>query len=216
VSFLFDLHVHSQISACSTLPIRDILKRSRSLGLHGVCITDHNSLQARNHVREGIQDDGLCVVIGQECSTQEGHFLVFGAAKKLPSFMPARDMLRMVQDMGAVAVAAHPFRVMQEIDERLAEAGLIEYAEGINGGNTSQENAMAKAWQQKYQVHLTGGSDAHHLSDLGRAVTRFFEPIHSVDELIKALNSKRFEPCYNPFSGSYRHWLEALRLLSWR
>ena len=169
-------------------------------------------MQAGNHVREGIQDDGLCVLIGQECSTLDGHFLVFGAVRKLPSFMPAVDVLRMVQDMGAVAVAAHPFRAMQEIDERLAEAGLIEYAEGINGGNTSRENALAKAWQDKYQIPLTGGSDAHHLSDLGRAVTRFFEPIHSGEDLIKAFKSKRFEPCYNPFSGSYRHWLEALRL----
>jgi len=213
VSFFFDLHVHSMISPCSVLAIEDILSQGRSLGLDGVCITDHNTAEAGNYFLEGMQDDGLCIIIGQEYSTPEGHFLIFGPFDGLPPFLPAWELLAHVQKTGGVAIASHPFRAMQKVDEELAAAGLIQFAEGINGRNSGRENALAQTWKEKYQVHLTGGSDAHSLEELGRVGTRFSQPVRSREDLITALLSKNFEPSFNPCYGKFRHWLKSLRLI---
>jgi predicted metal-dependent phosphoesterase TrpH len=60
----FDMHVHSSISPCSQLDLDEILRHARSIGLDGVCITDHDTMEARYLLNEGIQKDGLCVIVG--------------------------------------------------------------------------------------------------------------------------------------------------------
>lgn len=174
------------------------------MGLYGICITDHDSMEARKYIREGIQEDGLCVIIGQEYSTPQGHFLLFGPLEDLPHYLSAGEMLRRVRDMGGVAIASHPFRKLQSVDEKLVSSGLVQYAEGINARNSNKENSLAQNWQEKYQVTLTGGSDAHALDELGLAATRFLEPVTSREELVQALQEKKFEPCYNPYYKNSR------------
>ena len=79
----FDIHLHSNYSACSDLSLQEILNESRSRGLHGVCITYHHCMRAEYEITEGIREDGLCIIIGQEYSTPQGDFLLFGPYENL-------------------------------------------------------------------------------------------------------------------------------------
>ena len=207
--FLFDLHVHSRISPCSILSLKDILAKARLLNLDGVCVTDHNSTEARHQVREGIQDDGLCVIIGQEYSSLDGHFLIFGPQEEFEPYLPAPEISSRVNRLGGVIIASHPYREMQKVDEKLASAGIISFAEGLNGRNSDLENALAQSWQEKHGVSLTGGSDAHCLEELGRVGTLFHEPVRNREDLVQALKNRNFIPARNPYYKKVIHWLES-------
>lgn len=192
LAMLIDLHVHSSISPCSCLGMADILSHARGLGLDGVCITDHDCMDARFDVTEGLQSDGLLVLIGMEYATAQGDFLIFGPFESLRPGLPAMEMLQLVHKAGGAAVAAHPCRSLRPADATLAANGLLAAVERVNGRNTTKENERAGEWEMRsiqHKLHSTAGSDAHTLSELGRAPTRFHTHVRSRTDLINALNS---------------------------
>lgn len=184
---LFDLHVHTTFSPCSGLSLEEILGKARSIGLDGVCLTDHESMAAGGLVREGPQDDGLCVIIGQEYATRQGDFLLFGPYESLPQGLEARHLLLYVQATGGVAVAAHPCRLERPVDGSILRSGLCRVLERQNGRNTLLENKQATRCMQSPAMSSVGGSDAHSLEELGRVAVRFDQAVHSREDLIRLL-----------------------------
>lgn len=195
----FDLHVHTSISPCSRLSLPDILATAKERELDGVCITDHDTMEVRLHLREGIQENGLCVLFGMEYATSQGDFLLFGPFEGLRPGLAAPTLLRHVAESGGVAVAAHPFRRNRPTAECLVNQRLCGIVEGINGRNHPHENDAVNSWGLRYGVKKIGGSDAHSLNELGRVTTRFFAPITNRVELIHALKSGHFLPEINEF-----------------
>lgn len=185
---VFDLHVHSIISPCSTLSLEDILHHSQAKGLNGVCITDHNSMEARQWITEGMQSNGLCVIIGQEYSTPQGDFLLFGPYEDLVPGMSGMEVLSYVQKTGGAAVAAHPFREMRPLQEKIINSRMCHIIEQVNGRNTFEENRQTQIWLENYPLFSVKGSDAHSLEELGVVSFNFDFPILSRNDLIQALN----------------------------
>ena len=184
----FDMHVHTELSPCSNLAVRDLLAQARNRGLDGVCITDHNTMEVRRVIREGIQADGLVVIIGMEYDTPEGDFLVFGPLEDLRPGLGAQALLKTVNHRGGAVVAAHPFRAGRLTAGHLLSSGLVGIIEAINGRNKAAENARAFALARQQALTLCGGSDAHDLEELGGVATRFDVPIYSRANLVQALN----------------------------
>jgi predicted metal-dependent phosphoesterase TrpH len=185
---ILDMHVHTTYSSCSRLTLAEVLENARMRGLDGVCVTDHNTIAGRNEAREGIQQDGLCLLFGMEYDTPQGDFLVFGSFDNLEPGMEARELLRFVNSHEGAAIAAHPFRADRRVDLSLfEEEGLCRIVEGINGRNTDEENLQVKKLAQDYGLVQCGGSDAHQLSELGKTATRFQMPVTSKGDLVKAL-----------------------------
>jgi predicted metal-dependent phosphoesterase TrpH len=185
---LFDLHVHTALSPCSNMNIDDIVVRARQRGLDGICITDHNTMDIRHAIAEGIQENGLCVLFGMEYSTPQGDFLIFGQFEDLASDLDGDLLLSTVRNRGGAAVAAHPFRKARPTDERLVRSSLCCGVERINGRNTFSENSAVERWIRRYRLTQCGGSDAHTLDELGTFATRFFMPVRSRADLIQALD----------------------------
>ncbi len=138
----FDLHVHTNISSCSKLELGDILRYARAFGLDGVCITDHQTMEIRHHLREGIQEDGLCVIFGMEYSTQDGDFLIFGPVEDISPTLSAEEMLALVDKCGGLAIAAHPFRSNRPVREHIIRQGRCLAIESINGRNTALKTSV--------------------------------------------------------------------------
>ena len=195
---LFDIHVHSNYSACSDLSVQDILSLSRSRGLDGVCITDHHCMRAEEKIAAAIQEDGLCVIIGQEYSTPQGDFLLFGPYENLPQGLGAVQLLKHVRSSKGCAISAHPFRCERPTKEDIINSGLCNAIEGVNNRNTWSENYQTIGWLQDYPLVSLGGSDAHSLEELGKVATWFNMPIRSRSDLINAINSGQTVccPCY--------------------
>lgn len=201
-SMLFDLHVHSHHSSCSRLHPQDILNHARDRGLDGVCITDHHNMTVRREVREGIQENGLCLILGMEYATPEGDFLLFGPFDDIPAGLAAGPLLKHVGDSGGAVVAAHPFRPGRQTDKSLIKKGKCRIVEGVNGRNTLSQNRRTGKWRSEYGVRLVGGSDAHCLEELGSVATRLTIPITTKEEFIEALRNGSFQEIRpDPFTG---------------
>ena len=186
---LFDLHVHSNISVCSNLSLDEILSQAQSKGLDGVCITDHNTMAAGQVISEGMQTNGLCVLIGQEYSTSQGDFLLFGPYEDLAPGLSATQILDHVQATGGAAIAAHPFRELRPVQEQIIQSGLCRIIEQENGRNTQKENSRTRDWLKRYSLTPVAGSDAHTLNELGQCPVDFNLPVLSRKDLIRVLNS---------------------------
>ncbi len=188
----FDMHVHTTLSPCSQLGLSELLKTACDKGLDGVCVTDHDTMSLRRTVTEGRQDNGLCLIIGMEYTTSEGDFLLFGPFQDLRPGLAASRLLRLVDERGGAAIAAHPFRRGRKTREYLVRDGLCDIVEGINGRNRQEENRQTAIWHDHYAVGLIGGSDAHSAAELGRSTTTFHMPIQSSADMVKALKSGEF------------------------
>jgi hypothetical protein len=193
---LFDLHVHSNISPCSNLPLQDIVCHAQGKGLDGVCITDHDTMAARQLIAEGVQKNGLVVIIGQEYTTRQGDFLLFGPYEDLPLGLSAKKVLSHVRTTGGAAIGAHPFRNGRSVDRDLIRSGLCPIIEQENGRNSVWENTQTKTWLRRYPLIPVAGSDAHSLEELGRYPVCFRSPIQSRWDLISALNSGQGIPVH--------------------
>jgi len=191
---LFDIHVHTNISPCSDLCIADVLKQARACGLDGVCITDHQTMEIRKHLREGLQDNGLCVIFGIEYTTDHGDFLLFGPFENISLDLSAIELLNQVRQAGGVAIAAHPFRSNRPVSEHLVREGFCRVVESVNGRNTPIENLQAEKWRKELSLTCCGGSDAHSLDELGTVGTRFSIPVRSRNDLIFAFKNGLCHP----------------------
>lgn len=189
---IFDLHVHTTFSACSSISAEKLVGQAKTKGLDGVCITDHDTMAVKNHLEEGLQKNGLCVIFGMEYTTSQGDFLVFGPFEGLPLGMPARRLLDIVDREGGVAVAAHPFRCIRKTEQELLSAGYCRILEGINGRNLTTENSAALHLAEQHNIHIVNGSDAHSLPEIGQAPTHLHRTIHSRTDFIACLKEKAF------------------------
>ncbi len=185
----FDLHIHSNISACSNLALNEIVTKAGERNLDGVCITDHQSMAARKYLCEGVQSNGVCVLIGMEYATSDGDFLLFGPFENIVPGLSARQLLETVRLNGGAAIAAHPFRADRPVQEYVIRENLCQVVESINGRNTTSENAKMDAWRGHFFFSECSGSDAHSPEEVGRFTTEFDLPIRTRDDLIFALKN---------------------------
>lgn len=191
---IFDLHVHTTHSPCSALRLDEILREARSRGLDGIALTDHNCMDIRHEISEGVQENGVCLLVGMEYDTPDGDFLLFGPFEDLKPGLSADDLLQLVQNRQGVAIAAHPCREGRSLNPDILERSACLIIEGINGRNSDAENRGVDQLNRKYPLFLCGGSDAHSPEELGLAATCFEENITCRRELIAALQTGRYRP----------------------
>jgi hypothetical protein len=176
------------------LSLDDIVHQAQEKGLDGVCITDHDTMAAEQVIVEGEQDNGLVIIIGQEYTTRQGDFLLFGPYEHLPPGLSAEKVLNHVQATGGAVIGAHPFRTGRGVDRDLIRSGLCPTIEQQNGRNTALENAQTRTWLARYPLIPVAGSDAHSLEELGRFPIQFPGLIHTRMDLVSALNSGQVIP----------------------
>jgi len=194
---IFDLHVHTIHSPCSNLRLDEILREARNRGLDGIAITDHNSMDIRHKIVEGVQENVVCLLVGMEYDTPDGDFLLFGPFEDLKPGLSARDLLRLVEDGQGVAIAAHPCREGRSLSADTLALSACRIIEGLNGRNSDAENRRVEQLTKRYPLFQCGGSDAHSLNELGRTATSFEDRITSRNDLITALKSGRYHPVKN-------------------
>lgn len=187
-----DLHVHSRYSVDSRLSVEQAAERAAYEGLRGFALTDHNTVAGHRALQrlKGLYRDSLFVP-GVEVSTREGHLLVYGVEELPPVGRPLAEVLDWVRAHSAVAVLAHPLRWIHGVGARRAEAAAVPAVESRNGRNSELANVRAELLAARRRLGSTGGSDAHELSNVGRAFTEFPEPVENVEDLLELLRRGR-------------------------
>lgn len=207
---LIDLHTHSYPhSDDSFMSVDELIEGSKSLGLDGICLTDHDAFWTDEEIRDLSSKHDFLVMPGCEINTESGHVLVYGLSKyefgmHRPEFLKAS-----VVQAGGTMIAAHPYRrrfieepaekpgVREEMLERAKGDEFFQMCQGIealNGRGLAIQNEFSLDLGGRLSASLTAGSDAHKVEQIGTVATEFQNPISCLQDLIKELQGGRYQP----------------------
>lgn len=169
------IHIHSEYSSDSNLPIASIIEESRKLGYEAIAITDHNTV-AGSMAAQKMRPENLRVIIGAEFSTEKGHILALFIDDTIEKSCRMRDdgfgmaydfdeLFIKVREQDGLLFLAHPLQ-----SEAPRDPSFIAQLDGyelINGRiNSSHRNKKAKQLSRSLEAAFpnkarVGGSDAH-------------------------------------------------------
>lgn len=207
---LIDLHIHTNVGSYdSNLDPVTLIQKAKAIGLDGVCVTEHDRGWDFHLAQKLALEHNFLFLRGMEVSTDLGHILVYGLNEYVPGILYAENLRRIVDEIGGVMIAAHPFRrafrpaanmpigtppptLTVEEACKLPLLQLVDAIEVLNGGTGERENAMALAVGERLGLRGTGGSDAHSEMGLGCYITEFEYEIKTEEDLIRELKSGRY------------------------
>ncbi len=191
MTVLYDLHMHSKHSFDSTLDVAGMLARAKKVGLDGVAITDHDSIEGAREAL-ALAPQGLVIIPGVEFSTDQGHILAYFITEVPPE--PIQDAIALVAWVHArdgIAVLAHPFAHGQMSISK----DLVKALDGLEGYNARYPGSHVagmeygereiRALAEEHGKFLTAGSDAHAYGDIGKG--RLVIPATSAEEAREAV-----------------------------
>lgn len=168
-----DLHMHTDHSHdCLSRPA-DVVRRAREVGLDRIAITDHDEITGAWEAKEL---DPELVIVGEEVGTAEGHDLVgLFLSRHIPPGGSFREVADEIRAQGGVVYLPHPFDAYRGATEEFL-AGVEDCVDAVEGLNARlhdpRRNMRARDWARERSLPLGAGSDAHLLSEIGRARVR--------------------------------------------
>lgn len=204
-----DMHVHSQLSDDAGATVEGYLKwiqvcRRKGYRIDGMVLTEHRGYTLDADYSALVQAYGVLILRGSEIETDLGHVLVYGVTPALlEAFdfsnvaLPAREVVQAVRELGGAAVAAHAGRPkigLYDYHQQGVDLDGFQIIEQLNGGSNEQENQRAARLAAERGLFCVGGSDAHYVSAIGRCLTEFRNPIHSIEELVAELYRGEYRP----------------------
>ncbi|AFM25810.1 CehA/McbA family metallohydrolase [Desulfomonile tiedjei] len=190
-----DLHCHSKYSHDNNLEPEKLIGRAISLGLDGVCFTEHHSYENSRPISRMKIPDGFLVFRGVEVSTDEGHLLVYGVTDdswnrwSRNNFLKMEEVMKSVHGLGGICVPAHPFRGWESLGERIFSIPGFDALETHNGGNRLNQNLLAAEASSKLGLPSIGGSDCHYIHQVGRSYTVFQNRVPSLELLVAEIKA---------------------------
>lgn len=168
---LVDFHVHTMASEDSLAAPAQLIDAARRRGLDRIVITDHNTIAGA--LTAQALDPGL-VIVGEEIMTTRGEILAAFVTQEIPPGLSPQETIRRLREQGAFVSVSHPFDRMRsggwELSDLLEIAPLVDALEIFNARCIWPEfNRQAQAFAQQHHLSGTAGSDAHALSEVGRA-----------------------------------------------
>ena len=189
MSYLFDIHIHTQESSgCGETAAADVVRHYKECGYDGLCITDHmnkhNAFQFADtyagqaqaflrgyHAAKQAAGDDLKIILGMEIRFTDCNnvYLVFGFdedfifTRDLTDFGNLREFRPFADENGLIVIQAHPFRKSMKI----IEPELLDGMEVYNGhGGHDSRNDIAYRWAEKFGLRMTSASDFHYNSGM--------------------------------------------------
>ena len=207
---MIDLHTHSYPhSDDSFMSVNELIDGSKSLGLDGICLTDHDIFWTYDEVRQLSAKHDFLVFQGCEINTESGHALVFGLDKYEFGMHRAEFLQASVKKAGGVMIAAHPYRrrfieepagrpgVRNEMLEKASQDIFFQMCQGIevlNGRGLTIQNEFSQELGGILRTNMTAGSDAHKVEQIGTVATEFQRPVSCLQDLIQELRGGNYQP----------------------
>ncbi|MGD0171048.1 MAG: PHP domain-containing protein [Halobacteriota archaeon] len=190
----FDLHIHSHFSPDSNSSVEAILKQALEVGLDGLAITDHNSVQSFFDAVRLTEDLGLNLIIvpGAEISTTEGHLITLGNHTLVPPGLSASETSKRAHDGYGIVVAPHPFELFRNGIRNLRNKR-IDAVEAFNSRDLlGVSNYLATRSAAKLNLGVTGGSDSHYVETVGFGYTEVDAASGvTVQDILRAIQAGR-------------------------
>ena len=204
---IIDLHFHTQnYSSCSHIPLEDGIKRAVSVGLDGICITEHDVFHNYPNIIEMERKYKIRIFSGVEILTQQGDIICFGLDQIPEKTICAEKLVTLLVKSGGATIAAHPFRKNNRgIKNLISMLPGLTAVEAWNGNTSNINNLHAYEVAKRYGIPVTGASDSHQIDRIGCYATKFFASFSSQSDFIKALRSGNYKPVrYNEETKLYQ------------
>ena len=159
----FDCHIHSRYSHDSLMRPGRILKKAKKVGLTGVAITDHDTIQGSIEARRLEKEIGVTVISGVEILTDSGDIIGFLVNEEIRS-RGWDEVVDEIRGQGGVVVLPHPYRSHQNVFEHAKAVDLIEI---WNARCTVEQNEKALQLAGRLRKPGIYGSDAHTYAEIG-------------------------------------------------
>ncbi|MDR2698699.1 MAG: CehA/McbA family metallohydrolase [Candidatus Methanoplasma sp.] len=198
-----DLHIHSNFSSDGKSAPDEIIEAAVSAGLGCISITDHNSFEAYDLVK----DNGKVIVIpGIEVSSKEGHILAYGIDRDIPRGMSVDETIAAIHAAGGVAFAAHPYRWWSGLGESNTVENDFDGIEAMNARSTASSNRRSEALAARIGKPVSAGSDAHTPDHIGDGIVELPDGIATWQDALDAIMKGKAKP-----SSSSRRAASTLR-----
>ncbi|QZP37091.1 PHP-associated domain-containing protein [Halobaculum magnesiiphilum] len=168
-----DFQTHTNRSPeCGWMAPETLVRRAESVGLDGVAITDHNTMDGVGPARRAASDQFL-VISAEEVDTPDGQIIGLFLEEPIEPWQSPRTVIQEIHDQGGLALAPHPFDAMRSGLSSLSEyTDVLDAVETINSRCVRPAyNRRALEFAQQYEIPKTGGSDSHFAHEIGTAYT---------------------------------------------
>lgn len=192
---LLDTHLHTkEYSLDSFLPVRLAVERAKEMGLSGLCVTDHDSIEICSEVESLRNECSFPIFVGVEVLTTSGDFIVFGLdhAPQLPTI---EELIQMVKECDGAIIAAHPYRNNgRGAGDLIKTLNGLDGVECFNGSTEHKANLDALYAAKKRGIACLGASDSHWVEKVGKFATKFYDDAHDERDLIRLIRAGACEP----------------------
>lgn len=180
-----DLHIHTHYSDGDQL--ERVLEFAAAARLDAIAITDHDVIGGALEARRLVHERRLpfAVIPGVEVSSRDGHIGALFVTKVIEPDLSAADTVAAIHAAGGLAVAHHPFappllekllRVKLGCGELVhtVDFDAIECTNAVPGyGRKYNIEAYEALARRKVRIGMTGSSDAHNASLIGKGTTYY-------------------------------------------
>jgi predicted metal-dependent phosphoesterase TrpH len=190
--FMFDMHLHSNYSSDSSIPVKNIVTCFERTGILPL-VCDHNRITGSERVYDNLckTDPNIPRILSEEIMTSDGEIIGAFLQEEIPPYLSAEETLDALNDQGALSIVPHPFCsyrtscLRKDVMDRVIDR--LDIIEGYNGRVLDDwENTMARGYAERLAKPVSAGSDAHTSFELGRTFV-CIEPFSDPKELMKAL-----------------------------
>jgi predicted metal-dependent phosphoesterase TrpH len=210
-----DMHMHTEYSRDSRVPLADFAEIARAAQLAAVCITDHDTIEGGLRLRD--MNTGLQVIVGEEITTADGELVGLYLERAIPRGLSAEKSIGLIHEQGGLAYVPHPFsrnrrrhlrrRVLDQV------AASLDIVEVFNAREVaSASNVRALEFARQHDLPGGVGSDSHRRSEIGRAyveIAAFTTP----QELLVALREGKVTGTLTGIGIHLRTWIDIGRKL---
>ena len=199
-----DFHVHTNISPCSNMSLKNAVETAINSGLSGIAVCNHNVSFLKSDIPYELEKElnikinpvTLCenafyIIPGIEISINGGHFLGLFIEKEVEYSDRYIDQL---SNAGGIVVFAHPFEHSSNYSKRsdvmeyfLPDIDLIETRSSRASYKNKDAVSQALTFSKEYQVNECAGSDAHFVHEIGNAWVEFDDSVIGLDAIKDAL-----------------------------
>ncbi len=182
--FLYDFHVHTELSEDGSIRLRDIRKVLSIKGLDAIAVTDHDHFF-------GMDTTGI--IAGQEMTCGDGTHIIGLFLTSELTCDDAEELIEEIHRQGGIACIPHLFRKETGLfaNTDLATAmKLLRMADAIevyNSKSSDTENADSlRIWDENRDLVPLSVSDAHYLFEVGNGIIASDNRITNAEELKNA------------------------------
>ena len=204
------MHMHTEYSRDSRVPLAEFTDLARKAQLGAVCITDHDTIEGGLRLRE--MATGLQVIVGEEITTADGELVGLYLETRVAPGLTAEHTIELIHEQGGLAYVPHPFsrnrrrHLRHSVLERVAPT--LDIVEVFNAREVaSASNLRALEFARQHSLPGGVGSDSHRPIEIGRAYVDV-APFVTPQELVVALRDGKVTGTLSGLGIHVRTWVD--------